>query len=56
MEVGRLTLIRSARFQAVVRPDWDIQLLLPVPIIVAQEKTVASVRIPEPTFKRAGDA
>ena len=55
-EVSRLALVGTSGLDAVVRSNRNIQLLLGVPIEIAQKKTEAAVGILEPSFKRAGDA
>src|SRR6266853_2575918 len=51
----RLTLIRPARLDAVVRSDRDIEFLLRVAVEVADQQTDAAVFVPVPPFVRAGD-
>src|SRR5262245_59882644 len=55
-KVSRLPLIRPARLDPVLRPKRNVQLLLRIPIVIAEEQTVAAVLIPKPPFESAGDA
>jgi hypothetical protein len=47
----RLTLIGSARLDLVVRPDWDIEFLVEVPIEVAEREHQGPGVVAKPTFE-----
>jgi hypothetical protein len=53
--MGRLTLIRSARFYTVIRTDRDIEFLVEIPIQVSEHQIEGSIGIFFPSFKRGGD-
>src|SRR5262249_13048697 len=50
-EVSRLTLIRRNRVELVVGPDWDIELLLEIPIEVAERQHQRASFVTKPTFE-----
>src|SRR5712692_9880651 len=55
-EVCRLALVWSTWLDPVVRPNRDVQLSFRIPIVIAEKKAVAAVRIPKPTLEGASDA
>src|SRR5579872_351270 len=54
--MGWLAAIRTARFDAVVGTNRNVQFLLEIAIVVADQETESSVRILEPAFVGGGDA
>src|SRR5439155_16514771 len=52
----RLALIRPARLDLVLRSDGDVEVLLGIPVEVANEQVDAAVAVPVPAFECAGDA
>ena len=55
-KVRRLASIRTAPVDSIVGANRHIQLLLRIPIEVAEKQAESAVRILEPTFEGAGDA
>jgi len=51
-----LALIRPAGFNAVIRSDWNLQVLFLIAIVIAEEKIEAAVLILEPALKSGGNA
>jgi hypothetical protein len=51
-----LALIRSARIDSIVRPDWDIKFLLCIAIEIAKQEAERPVLIFEPALESAGYA
>ena len=52
LEVRRLAVIRTARFDPVVGSDWDVELLGLVAIEVAEEQNLGAVLVGDPTLRR----
>ena len=52
----RLSHVGTARLDPVVRPDRDVERLLGVAIVVADEEAAAAVRVVVPALERAGHA
>ena len=48
--------VRTARLDAVVRADGNVELLLRVAVEVADQQALAPVRVVEPAFERARHA
>ena len=48
----RLSLVDRARFESVIRSDWNVEVLLVVPVEIAKHKTARAVRVGVPTFER----
>src|ERR1700733_7150466 len=55
-EMGRLTLVGTARIDSVVRSDRDIDFLLRIAVEIAKKQVEASVRVLEPAFEGASNA
>jgi hypothetical protein len=55
-KVSGLALIRAAGLNAVIRSDWNLQVLFLIAIVIAEEKIEAAILILEPAFKSAGNA
>ena len=55
-EMRRLAAIGTARLEAIVRADGDIDLFFEVPVVVTKQQAEASVRIRKPALEDSGDA
>jgi hypothetical protein len=55
-KVRRLPKIGTARLDAIIWPDWDVERLLEVAIEVADQEVLSAFRTGKPSFEGARDA
>ena len=55
IEVGRLNSVEASRIDEVVGPQWNLNVLSRVQIVVSEAQLHGSVRVPEPTIKERDD-